>query len=115
MKLTDIILEYTDAYKSIEASLARDIERSTDSGDCYVSMGDYAGGRPDDDPLKDMSFGTVTFKTSNDFEEGHWDKIKKYVESRGYDITQDSPYFDEDPGERYYYPSIKFHFKTPSK
>lgn len=115
MKLTDIIFEYTDAYKRIEDSLAKDIENKTNSGDCFVSMGDYAGGRPDDDPLKDMSYGKVTFQTRSDFEEPHWDKIKSYVESRGYDITQDSRFFDDEPGERYYYPTIKFHFKTPSK
>lgn len=115
MKLANIILEYTQRYRDIEDSLARDIESKTDSGPCFVSMGDYAGGRPDNDPLKDMSYGTVTFKSNSDFEEGHWDKIKKYVESRGYDITQDSNWFEEDPGERYYYPTIKFHFKTPVK
>ena len=115
MKLVDIILEYTDRYKDLEASLAKDLESKTNSGPCFVSMGDYAGGRPDNDPLKDMSYGKVTFTTTSDFEEDHWNKIKKYIESRGYDITQDSNYFDEEPGERYYYPTIKFHFKTPIK
>ena len=79
MKLVDIILEYTDRYNDLEASLAKDLESKTNSGPCYVNMGDYAGGRPDTDPLKDMSYGKVTFKTSNDYEEDHWNKIKSIL------------------------------------
>jgi hypothetical protein len=113
MKILDIILENTD-YSNQEDSLARDIRNATKSGELYVSMGDYVGGRSDDDPLKDMSFGKVTFKTQSDFDPKHWSEIIKFIESKGYEITSDSNYADSDD-DRYYYPTIKFHFKTPTK
>lgn len=115
MKLTDIIVENFDKYRQEENDLQRGLESNTKSGDNFVSMGDYAGGRPDNDPLKDMSYGKVTFRTLDEFEDEHWEDIKKYINSRGYDIVSDSNYADTEPGERYYYPTIKFHFKTPIK
>ena len=50
--------------------------------------------------------------TRNDFEDSTWNKILEYVKSLGYEVTSESNYFEEDPGERYYYPTIKFQFKT---
>lgn len=115
MKLTDLIVENFDKYRQEEEDLQKGLEANTKGDDCYVTMGDYSGGRPDNDPLKDMSYGKVTFRTVNDFENSDWEDIKKYIESKGYDITSDSNYADIEPGERNYYPTIKFHFKTPSK
>ena len=75
-------------------------------------MGNYSGDREENDPLKGMSFGKITFMTRNDFEDSTWNKILEYVKSLGYEVTSESNYFEEDPGERYYYPTIKFQFKT---
>lgn len=113
MKLTNIILEVQE-YRAEESALAKDISSKFNIDDVTVSLGDFSGGRSDSDPLKDMSFGSITFLVRSDFEETEWNKILDYVRSLGYDIKSDSNYFDEDPGERYYYPSIKFHFKKPS-
>jgi hypothetical protein len=113
MKLTSIILEVGE-YKAEEKALEKDISNKFNIDRVMVSLGDYAGGRSDDDPLKDMSFGSITFLVNSDFEKGVWNKILDYVKSLGYDIQSDSNYFEEDPGERYYYPKIKFHFKRPS-
>ncbi len=58
MKLTSIILEADfDKYRDKEDSLAREINNKF-GGDPYVSMGEYAGGRADDDPRKDKGFGS---------------------------------------------------------
>lgn len=113
MKLRNIILEYGE-YKAEENALEKDLKSRFDIGRMMVSLGDYSSGRSDDDPLKDMSFGSVTFLVHSDFEKGEWNKILEYLKSLGYDIQSDSNYFEEDPGERYYYPKIKFHFKKPS-
>lgn len=113
MKLRSIILEYGE-YKAEEQALEKDLSSRFDTGRMIVSLGDYSDGRPDNDPLKDMSFGSITFLVHSDFDKDEWNKILKYLESLGYDIQSESNYFDEDPGERYYYPKIKFHFKKPS-
>ncbi|MDA9112047.1 hypothetical protein N9J42_01040 [bacterium] len=114
MKLSNIILEYGE-YEQEEGKLARDIKNRFDLGRVSVSMGNYSAGREDNDPLKDMSYGKITFMTRGDFEDSTWNKILSYVKSLDFEITSDSNYFDEDPGERYYYPSIKFHFRNSTK
>ena len=111
MKLTDIILEYGE-FKGQEDALQAELSKRFDISRVYVSMGNYAGGREDDDPLKDMSHGKVTFMVKSEFEDGEWNEMVDYIKEKGYTITQDSNYFDEDPGERYWYPSINFNFKA---
>lgn len=113
MKLLNIILEYGQ-YKAEEDALERELKSKFNIGRLSVSFGDYSDGRQDNDPLKGMSFGSVTFLVRNDFEDAEWNKIKDHLKASGYDIQSDSNYFEEDPGERYYYPKIKFHFKKPS-
>lgn len=113
MKLSNIILEYGQ-YKAEEDALEKELKSKFDISRLIVSLGDYSGGRPDNDPLKDLSFGSVTFLVHSDFKDEEWNKILDHLKSLGYDIQSDSNYFDEDPGERYYYPKIKFHFKKPS-
>ena len=111
MKLSDIILEYGE-YNEQEDALQAELSKRFDISRVYVSMGTYAGGREDDDPLKDMSYGKVTFMVKSEFEDSEWKEMVNYIEEKGYTITQDSNYFDEDPGERYWYPSINFNFKA---
>ena len=75
-------------------------------------MGKYAGNRPDSDPLKDKGYGTITFKTNSEFEDGEWAKVLNFVKSKGFEITDESNYYDFEPGEREWFPKIDFTFNA---
>ena len=110
MKLTSIILEADfDKYRDKEDSLAREIDNKF-GGDPYVSMGEYAGGRADDDPRKDKGFGSVKFRMRGEFKDSKWQQILDFIKSKGFDIQQDSNYYDSEPGEREWFPKVDFHF-----
>ena len=109
MKLSNIILEYGE-YQQEEDKLARDIKNRFDLGRVSVSMGNYSAGREDNDPLKGKAYGKVTFRVKDEFEQSDWNKIISFIKSKGLEITQDSNYYENDPGEREYFPSVKFHF-----
>lgn len=111
MKLSNIILESRD-YAQEEKGLERELEKISGVSRIHVTMGDYAGGRPDDDPLKDLSYGSVNFMVHSEFEDLEWDRLVDFIKAKGYDVQQESNYADEEPGERYWYPSIKWHFKS---
>jgi len=110
MKLRDIILENDfDKYKKEESQLANDIDQKF-GGDPYVTMGEFAGGRPDNDPLKNKGYGSVTFRMKSEFEESKWNSILEFIKGKGLEVKQDSNYYETEPGERDYYPKVDFHF-----
>ena len=41
-----------------------------------------------------------------------WNKIVDFVKSKGFEVTQDSNYYDIEPGEREWFPSINFNFNS---
>jgi hypothetical protein len=110
MKLTDLLLEIDfNKYDKESDLLSKELDTNF-GGSPYVSMGDYAGGREDNDPLKGKAYGKVTFRVKDEFEQSDWNKIISFIKSKGLEITQDSNYYENDPGEREYFPSVKFHF-----
>tara|TARA_R110000796_G_scaffold49533_4_gene118150 strand:- start:1818 stop:2165 length:348 start_codon:yes stop_codon:yes gene_type:complete len=112
MKLRDIILENDfDKYKKEENQLASDINRKF-KVDPFVSMGEFAGGREDDDPLKGKGYGSVTFRVRGEFETAEWNEIVTFIKSKGYEVTQESNYYDTEPGERDWFPKVDFHFNV---
>ena len=90
--------------------LAKEISNKFDTGRVNVSLGKYSGGRSDSDPLKDKSFGKITFMVRSEFEDSTWNKIVDFVKSKGFEVTQDANYYDIEPGEREWFPSINFNF-----
>jgi len=96
-------------YDSKAKDLTIDIKKILAKYSPYVSMGMYSGDRPDSDPLKDKGYGSISFR-SYELPDDDWNKALKWVESNGFEVTSDSNYYEEDPGERYYYPKIKFEF-----
>lgn len=55
-------------------------------------------------------YGVIEFKTKKDIEEQVFEKFVKFIEALGYnvDLGQSDRMYDEDPGERNYYPRIRF-------
>lgn len=76
----------------------------------YVDCGEYSGGRADDDPRKGRGYGKITFRYKDDIPEDVFEKMKKDLESFGTDITNSGRYYDYEPGERDFYPTIKFDY-----
>jgi hypothetical protein len=94
-------------------SLEQDIEKemSKHGGNPSVSINKYAGDREDSDPLKGKGFGTITYRTRGEFEDRDWNELISIINNKdGFEVTQDSNYYEVEPGERIFYPSIKFNF-----
>ena len=108
--MKESINEY-GAYKSQEAEIEKELNKLFKSK-VSVSLGDYAGGRDDNDPLKNKSFGKITFYIRGEFSDSEWGKVIDFVKSKGFEITQDSNYYDIEPGEREWFPSINFNFNS---
>ncbi len=58
--------------------------------------------------------GEITFRMRGEFPDNEWDKILDLIKSRGFEITQDSNWYDIEPGEREWFPKIKFIHKPTS-
>lgn len=52
--------------------------------------------------------GEITFRMRGEFPDNEWDKILDLIKSKGFEITQDSNWYDIEPGEREWFPKIKF-------
>jgi hypothetical protein len=94
-------------------SLEQDLEKemSKYGGNPSVSINKYAGDRADNDPLKDKGFGKVTYRIKSEFPDSEWQELINTINSKkGFRVTQDSNYYDSEPGERDWYPAINFNF-----
>ena len=99
-------------YDSQANELENKVSAITPNYDARVSMGYYAGGRPDDDPLKDKGYGEVRFVSKKDVDDATFNKVKDLVRNQGFEITSEDKFYDFEVGERDYYPFIKFQFHT---
>ena len=76
-----------------------------------VYMSDYDQDRDDSDPLKGKGFGKISFNYKDELPQNDFNKALKWVESKGFKVTQKSNYYElEYGGDRNYFPSIKFEF-----
>ena len=107
-------LEENSKYNSSIKQLENEINKFASDFSVYVSMNDYAGGRPDTDPLKDMGFGDVTFIEKQDIPENIFNQTIQLLKNKGFEIKSSDRFYDYEPGERDFYPKIKFHFKQNS-
>ena len=114
MKLTHILLNEYGEFRQHENELEAKVKSAlTQDYHLSVSIGAYSGGRSDDDPLKDKGFGSLSFIEKKDIPEDEFKKAIDVINSSGYevDIKQSTRFYDYEPGERDYYPKIKFGFK----
>lgn len=114
MKLTNIILNEYGEFKKEENELKRKLNSTLSSDyNLYVSIGAYSGDRPDSDPLKGRGFGSVSFIHKEDIPEEDFSKAIDVINKSGYevDLKQSDRFYDYEPGERDFFPRIKFGFK----
>ena len=93
--------------KELEANFQKELDQNFGEYDPRISMGEYTKDREEGDPLKGKGFGKVSFIVRQDLPDEDFDKAKKWIESKGYKIT-DASNWAEDDDDRRYYPGIKF-------
>ena len=110
MKLAHIILEGRDfeEYRVLADQLSKEFGNS----DVTFSLGEYVGGREDNDPLRGKGFGKMSFRGSDEIAPEEWNKAIQFLKGKDYEITEESNYYEVDPGERTIYPTIKFQFNV---
>ena len=74
-------------YKDAQDELNKELSKEFGSVSPYISLGMYAGGRPDSDPLKDKGFGDITFRIRGELSDQNWEKALDWVKSKGFEIT----------------------------
>lgn len=99
-------------YDSQANELENKVQQIASQYNPSVSMGYYSEGRPDNDPRKDKGYGEVQFIEKNDVDDITFNKVKDLLKNQGFEITSEDKFYDYDPGERDYYPKIKFEFHT---
>ena len=61
---------------------------------------------------KGKGFGKMTFRSSDEILPEEWNKALQFLKTKDYEITDESNYYEVDPGERTIYPTIKFQFNV---
>ena len=115
MKLINVILNEYGKFKSQENELESKLETGIKQDYKFsINIGAYAGDRPDSDPLKGRGFGSVSFIHKDDIPEEDFSKAIDIINNSGYevDIKQSDRFYDFEPGERDFFPRIKFGFKV---
>lgn len=101
-----------DRYKDLGKQLEKTIKSLPGGNNAFVSMGHYTEDRPDSDPKKGKGYGSITFSQQGELQDADWNKILQYLKSQNFEITSESNYYDFEPGEREWFPKIKFEFNT---
>ena len=101
MKLSNIILEEFTRFRAEAKKLENELKDTYNRDDIDVTIGQYHN--------RDRGYGKVTFRTQYELAPSEWNNIKNFLEAKGYEITSQSNYADDD-GDRYFYPSIKFEY-----
>ena len=105
MKLRDIILEvdYWTKFESEAEELEKEMNNTFSRDDIIVSIIQHSSG--------DYAMGNVMIKVRRDLPDDEYKKMQDFLKSKGFKITGGLNMADDD-GDRYYYPGIKFQFKT---
>ena len=104
--------EMTDLYKYKSLTDKYKTELKSKIGyNPSISMRDYSQDRDDKDPLKGKGFGDISFYYRDDLPQNDFNKAIKWLESKGFEITQETNYYETDiDDDRAWYPKIKFNF-----
>ena len=98
-------------YKSQEEKFKQELDLMFKNYRPFISLGKYAGERPDSDPLKGKGFGSLDFVVRRELPPNEFKKALDWVKSKGFEVkSQSNRYEIEFDGDRAYYPKIKFHF-----
>tara|TARA_R110000803_G_C11978193_1_gene320411 strand:+ start:1008 stop:1328 length:321 start_codon:yes stop_codon:yes gene_type:complete len=102
MKLTDIILEANNwtKFEKEAAKLKSELVDTYNRDDFDVSMIQHSNG--------DKLMGKVTIKVTEDLPSGEYQNMKNFISAKGFTVTGGDNYADIEPGERRFYPNIKF-------
>ena len=111
MKLKNLLNELFE-YKDLEQKFKAELDQLNSSHRISINMGMYTGDRPDTDPLKGKGYGKITFVGNSEVMDGSFEKALEWVKKKGFEPTQVSDFYDYEPGERRYYPHIKFQFNV---
>lgn len=106
MKLLKLILENREFRGTLESELNKNFRKYRP----VLYMSEYSKGRSDNDPLKDKGFGSVEFKYNGDLPNELFDNAIRIIEKLGGEITGKRNQYEAEPGERPYYPRIKFNY-----
>ena len=101
MKLSNIILEDFTKFKVEANELENELKDTYNRDDIDVTIGQYHN--------KDRGYGKVSFRMREELAPSEWNNIKNFIEAKGYEITSQSNFADDD-GDRYFYPTIKFEY-----
>lgn len=101
MKLSNIILEDFTKFKVEANELENELKDTYNRDDIDVTIGQYHN--------RDRGYGKVSFRTREELAPSEWNNIKNFIEAKGYEITSQSNFADDD-GDRYFYPTIKFEY-----
>ena len=101
MKLSNIILEDFTKFKVEANELEKELKDTYNRDDIDVTIGQYHN--------RDRGYGKVSFRTREELAPSEWNNIKNFIEAKGYEITSQSNFADDD-GDRYFYPTIKFEY-----
>lgn len=82
-------------------ALQSELQDTYNRDDIYVTMGQYYN--------RDRGYGKVSFVTNEPLAPAEWKNIKNFLEAKGFEITQESNWYDDDDDRRYY-PDMKFEF-----
>ena len=101
MKLKNIILEDFFKFQPQAEKLQDEMRDTYNRDDIFVSMGQYSG--------RDRGYGKVSIKSKYELPTAEWNNIKNFLTAKGFEITQESNWYDSDD-DRDWYPDIKFEF-----
>ena len=101
MKLSNIILENFTKFKAEANNLENELKDTYNRDDIDVNIGQYHD--------RDRGYGKVSFRTRDELAPSEWNNIKNFLKAKGYEITSQSNFADDD-GDRYFYPTIKFEY-----
>lgn len=113
MKLLNLILEFGE-FNEKEKELDKELKAIAGEYSPYISLGAYSSDRDETDPLKNKGYGKITFVHRDDLPKDDFAKVVNWAKEKGFEIEQESNWYDYDPGERDYYPTIKLKFVVGS-
>ena len=89
-------------FKTQSDELQAELRDTYNRDDIHVRIGQYHG--------RDRGFGKVQIMADEELPDALYKNMKNFLSAKGYEITGGSNFADIDPGERSYYPDIKFEF-----
>ena len=101
MKLSNILLEDFNKFKQESEELESELKDTYNRDDVSVNMGQYHN--------RDRGYGKVTFITKDELSPAEWQNVKNFLQTKGYEVTEESNWYDTDDDRRWY-PNLKFEF-----